>query len=604
MAQRQPLLPRVAFIVGAVAVMFTWPCFSRSQVFSRANPACFGSLRRAKPVSRGIGWAIVDQPSDHPAEGEECTREYLYWTENNGQTWRDITPPDMPTRSIGQVFFLDLSHGWMLSTDALGEEENARFYLFSTEDGGKHWRTLLLQRPMFKLRDDYTFPTQLFFSDSQHGWILWHWHMMNSSLDSLLSTTDGGRTWMRLPDPPGAGPLQFISARDGWMIGDPQDESGVGGAEGNQLWATRDGGANWHAISVPVPADLASTYFIALKLKNRSEGMLAAGVASTPHGATFRFLGCVTHNGGKTWRFSQFDALSAEPSIGDKHIFWSVFDRDTKKVTIQMDSNPISFALPAGFSLGGRFIEVDFIDDSNAWATYANGRRGLDLISTTDGGKTSQIITPPVAAQTPFPPPELFVVNGIVIRYPKRSLGFALPPPSDLPTGGRPIRFGPYTGGPMTIKGTGFLPENTVWFGTRPTQAASKDGEHLLFVVPADLPPGNYDVYVENAHGKTNAVEVAVRPPESLRISGIKYRSIRHMEELTIHPGEEIPIVGRGFLIENTVWFGTQAVAVQVTLSGGAYLRVVVPASLAPGPCEIYVTNASGKSNVVSVVIE
>jgi hypothetical protein len=57
-------------------------------------------------------------------------------------------------------------------------------------------------------------------------------------------------------------------------------------------------------------------------------------------------------------------------------------------------------------------------------------------------------------------------------------------------------------------------------------------------------------------------------------------------------------------LIENTVWFGTEAVPAQLVLSGGAGLDFDVPGSLAPGTYEVYVTNAKGKSNVLKVTIE
>jgi photosystem II stability/assembly factor-like uncharacterized protein len=604
-----------SWVALLILAFFTLQMSMFAQATRTPSPGGVAYLRRSKLISPGTGWTIVDQPSDRAVQGENCTNAHLYWTENNGKDWRDITPPDMPTRNIGQVFFLDRSHGWMLSTDALSEETYARFYLLSTEDGGKNWRTLVLQRPAFKLMDDYTFPSQLFFSDSQHGWILWHWHMMNKSLDALLATTDGGRTWSRLPDPPGPGPLQFTSPHDGWIIGGPEIPDGIPDPESENLWATHDGGIHWHVVSVPLPADseAGEAYFSAFRFKNSREGLAVAERQLS--GRLFRFLTCVTRDGGRSWKVSHFDAYHASPSFVGEHIIWSLSDWPAMKVTFQIDDHVTSPILPAGTSLEGGLGDVDFIDDSNGWTTYRNGRTTLvfmsgpkfapmELLSTTDGGKTFQIITPPVAAQTPFPPPELFVVNGIVIRYPKRPPGFALPPPSDVPTGGRRIRFGPYAGGPMTINGTGFLPENTVWFGTRPTQAASKDGEHLLLLVPADVPPGNYDVYIENAHGKTEPVKVPVRPSETLRIAGIQNRDIRFRGESGIHPGQQVSVTGSGFLLENTVCFGTQAVPAQLVVSGGAGLHLDVPASLAPGTYEIYVMNANGRSNTISVIIE
>ena len=269
MPRRPSVSPRLAILVSAFMALASWPDVALSQTSSSASPTCYAHLSRAKLVSKGKGWAIVDQPSnrlvDRSGGADDCTDEHLYWTANDGQTWREITPPDMPTRNMGTsfftpatglqtVFFLDSSHGRMISTDALSEDNDARLYFLSTEDGGKNWRRLLIQRPTYKLMEDM-WPTQVYFSDPRHGWILWHWSMMNSRANALLSTTDRGQSWKRLPDPPGAGPLDFTSARDGWMIGGSPGQEGIPVIDDDQLWGTHDGGVHWKAISVPLPTD-------------------------------------------------------------------------------------------------------------------------------------------------------------------------------------------------------------------------------------------------------------------------------------------------------------------------------------------------------------
>lgn len=390
----------------ALLMLVSWPDVTPAQTPQASSGNCDCVLRQFKLVSPGSGWATTG-PRENAIESDR-----LYWTDNNGEAWRDITPPDMPARSITQIFFLDRSHAWMLSSDALGDQKDARFYLLSTEDGAKHWRTLMLQRPMFKLMDDYYFPTQLFFSDPQHGWMLWHWHVMNGSLDALLATTDGGRTWKRLDDPPGSGPVQFLSASDGWMIGGPEDREGMD-PEDIQLWRTHDGGASWRPVPIPIPknSDEEGFYLIALRFRNMREGMVAAGL--TRDAVTYGFANCFTRDGGKTWRFSQFNALSAEPSIGKRHIFWSAHDRAARGRTqterrrnraaassARMDNEVISLALPAGVSSEGILQDFDFLDDSNAWVKYLDGPCFL-LIATTDRGNTSKLIWPPAQKVAP-----------------------------------------------------------------------------------------------------------------------------------------------------------------------------------------------------------
>ncbi len=594
MLRRLKLPTSLAFLVLSLLTLDA----AFPQAIPRANPAPYSSFRQAKLVSSRTGWAVVDQPSDQSSESAEGASQHLYWTDDDGQTWREITPNPMVTRKLGNIFFLDGSHGWILASDALGEEEGARFYLYSTEDGGRNWRSLLLQRRMFDLRDDYTFPSQVFFSDPQHGWILWHWHMMNSSLDSLLATSDGGRTWKRLPDPPGGGPFQFISPRDGWMIGGPEVPDGIPVPEAENVWATQDGGAHWHVLPVSLPesAEAGETYFVDLRFKNSREGAVIAEQQLS--GRLFRFMSCTSSDAGKSWHVSRFEAYHATPSFAGNNIIWSVSDWPAMKVSLRSGDHVIEPSLPAGPSPQPVLGDVIFVNESNGWASYFDGRP--ELVSTTDGGKKFRIITPPIAADLPIPPPELTGLNGILVKFPKSPLVFAPRPPIDRrgPPLGSPV------GGPMKLRGNGFLLDNTVWIGPRSVHASTDDGQTLLFLVPQDLPSGNYEVSVENTHGKSNAIETLISPQQPFRISRLQNRDPRFAGEPGIHRGQQVAIGGTGFLIENTVWFGAQAVKAQLVVSMGAGLNLEVPATLPPGTYEVYVSNANGKSNVVSTVIE
>lgn len=389
MNHKLPASVTLTFFLTAILASVSLSSAASAQTLQNSRWSSNDVLRTFKLVSNGSGW-VTTGPREN---GNESNR--LYWTDDNGQTWREITPQGMPTKDTGQVFFLDRSRGWILSTDTIGAEKNAPFFLFSTHDGGKHWRTLTFQRPMFKLANDYSSPTQIFFFDAEHGWIFWHWHFMNSSHDALLSSTDGGQTWKRMPDPPGSGPAQFLTANDGWMIGGPEDDS-VGRPERFQLWNTRNGGASWDPAPIPIPKTSADEgfYLIALRFRNMREGMVAAGLQTALGGATYGFANCLTQDSGKSWRFSQFNASQARPSIGNKHIFWSVDRRETK-TTLQMGSESISFALPSGVSHDGYFGDLDFLDDSNAWVQYRD-RSQLLLLSTTNNGRTAKVIWPPL----------------------------------------------------------------------------------------------------------------------------------------------------------------------------------------------------------------
>jgi photosystem II stability/assembly factor-like uncharacterized protein len=618
--------PHMSFLLAISLAISLLPSAAHAQDSVPQSPSCYAHLTAAKLVSRGAGWAILDQPSAHPADhpeaDDDCTDEHLYWTDDDGKSWREITPPDKPTKSLGiqqfanfsdrtrTVFFLDDSHGWIISTNAVMDTDAVHFYLYSTEDGGKHWRTLLMERSAFKLFDDM-WPTQAFFADSSHGWI--HWHgvpSMNSQINALLATSDGGHTWNRLPDPPGNGPLNFSSARRGWMIGGHSDLMADSPEMDEQLWATRDGGHHWKAVPVTFPSDHPyDVHFSTLKFDARGNGVATAWTSLS--GDEQEIFTCITHNHGRSWHISQFKAYEASPSLVDTHVLWTVYHWPRTPNTLRIGEREIAPAVPKELSLVGNLGNVGFTDDSNAWVNYFNGssrvygRPGapfasFELLSSNDGGVTFHMITPPAVAKYPGPPPEIYSLNSRIVRFPPRS-PLALPPPP-IPSGssgsGAHILFGPAAGGPVVIRGTGFRQENTVWIGTHPVQVASTDGESLQFLVPLDIPPGTYVAFVENTNGRSNEAELPIRPAEPLTISAVQ-------DGATIHPGQQIVISGSGFLLDDQVWFGSQRVEPEKSaLGNGVALVVIVPPSTPSGPCEIYVTNASGKSNVVTATVK
>jgi len=316
----------------------------------------------------------------------------------------------MPTNTIGEVFFLNSSHGWMLSSDALSEETNAQFYLFSTVDGGKNWRTLLLTRPMFGMNDDYTFPIQLFFSDASHGWMMWHWGIMNSSINYLLATTDGGLTCKRLPEPPGPGPLQFLSPREGWMIGGLVTPDGIPDYENENLRTTHDGGLHWDVVSVPLPGiEDEETSFSAFRFKDSQQG--GAVVTLQRPGNLSPTFTCFTHDGGRTWKISplDLDADHAAPSFVSNHIIWSISDSPDIRLRIQTETSVITPVLPPESSVGRRMSDVDFVEDHNGWVIAWRTELAPDLLlKTTDGGRTFRAITPPGIVELARKRPTLF----------------------------------------------------------------------------------------------------------------------------------------------------------------------------------------------------
>ena len=179
-----------------------------------------------------------------PSEGWVLVNNHLLVTDSAGTRWTEITPPE-PQASIDGVFFLDRSNGWaVLSTP----DASPSLRLAQTTDGGARW-TITGLTATGRENDSaiYGGTATISFADETHGWILLRSVSgINFSIGILLRTVDGGRTWNRLPDPPIADGLLFVSARQGWLSGGPDN---------NQVFVTSNGGYTWNATSLAPPAE-------------------------------------------------------------------------------------------------------------------------------------------------------------------------------------------------------------------------------------------------------------------------------------------------------------------------------------------------------------
>lgn len=616
----------VAAFLASATLALVLPNFAFAQNVAKSNSTSSSTVRRHKQISPGNGWALTSDFPDRSAPCQSCFNERLYWTSNAGQTWRDITPPRATTQELSIIFFLDASHGWVVRVDpnvdgydSEGNVIDCGTHLFVTRNGGKSWKDILVRSPHVsnKSSGSTMVLSEIDFVDSRHGWARWSWAEMHSYSNALLESTDGGHTWKRLPDPPGGGPMDFASVKHGWIIGEPKvPEIGVHFPDHNTLWATDDGGKSWRSIPLPVPMEAPAPNdsnqrtlsLESLKRKSESEGMLTGSVCLSDGTGQCQQFGAITHDGGLTWRFSRIEGQSAVAAFVGTHIVWVSSTSGSKTMTIQTGEKTISSTLGGSSWLPGN-ASGTFIDDQNGWFTFSPRWGGqlaalqrftfavspeVDMFATTDGGKTFHVITPPGGASHPvIPPLQVMFVNGILV-------------------GGIESRFAPLrttppmlsAGTPVEIKGTGFLAENFVWVGSRKFEAGSKDGGKLLFLLPADLAVATYDLYVENDNGKSKTIRVRICERDTgLKISGLSEHDTDRDGTVLISAGQKIEVFGSGFLLENTIWFGTQSVPADVELSGGAVLGADVPASLAHGPCDVYVTNAAGKSNVLHVAV-
>ena len=135
---------------------------------------------------------------------------------------------------VGDLFFADSTHGWVLATD------NARTTLFRTADGGDTWSRIDAKVPFYKL----------FFLDSKRGWAISATISQegDSSLH-LYGSSDAGTTWSYLSSFSShtsnrsdiITDFRFVDAEEGWFVGEGSLGMGI-------AFHTRDGGSSLEEI--------------------------------------------------------------------------------------------------------------------------------------------------------------------------------------------------------------------------------------------------------------------------------------------------------------------------------------------------------------------
>jgi photosystem II stability/assembly factor-like uncharacterized protein len=277
--------------VVAVAVAFSFGgCGGSDAPTSAIENAHQPSPREARAEARGFARFLHGYTGAELVSGERGwarTHEGLYWTENGGREWREITPPGDPATLDG-VYFRNPDQGWAGAEE--GREGENRVVLFATGDGGRTWR----RRPVEVDGLATTASGTAFAPAGRHRVFALVGESRNTaySVGHLFTSGDAGRNWQQLPDPPHRGPIAFESLRDGWLAAEGQLPG---------LYRTDDGGRTWTEVHVApppgVPAEKAT--FRPPRIDAEGRGLLPV-VFNAPHASTAVIYR--TGNGGRTWR--------------------------------------------------------------------------------------------------------------------------------------------------------------------------------------------------------------------------------------------------------------------------------------------------------------
>ena len=136
------------------------------------QPLAYGQPNPKNVPARDAGRSAMQQLT--PGIGWVLLRQHLFWTQVNGASWTDITPPGSPTQQIQDVFFLDNAHGWASLVDfgSLDATASPTYSLASTGDGGKSWKVHAFETSSdFRLREGAN-TSSIFFLNPQRGWVM------------------------------------------------------------------------------------------------------------------------------------------------------------------------------------------------------------------------------------------------------------------------------------------------------------------------------------------------------------------------------------------------------------------------------------------------
>ena len=256
----------------------------------RPAPAPPPTLRAFQAVGPSSGWVLLGSQ--------------FYVTADAGAHWSDRTPPAVPGALVAG-WFVDEKLGWLVSL-AAPPGADPLYTLLHTTDGGATWQSTALA--LFAPQDTAALAgaVTLRFTDAQTGTLVIQ-RATSSAFDlrAAFTTTDGGRTWARLPDAealtlqPGSADLSLANSSAGWARTAIGDCAAPGCTLTVQLQQTTDGGQTWQPLPLP-GGQAALTTTAVVPVANP----VAAATSQTGYAFVFNghaFDGCYVDGGGAPW---------------------------------------------------------------------------------------------------------------------------------------------------------------------------------------------------------------------------------------------------------------------------------------------------------------
>ena len=220
------LLKRICNFILILPVAMFVSGFQPAMQNAIENPTPLGRFDLMTPTS---GWVILGHQ--------------LFWTEDAGETWMDLSPSIPAEASIEDIYFMDNNTGWMLWS-MMNPDGLFVFQIAHTQDHGVKWTVEEL--PFLAEAIPNPEKAEMGWFNPQTGWISVKQSTgSNFSTGALFTTQDGGASWDQ-SGLPIADEIIFSSPLEGWAVGGPS---------GNQIFRTLDSGETWQDLAtMEIPA--------------------------------------------------------------------------------------------------------------------------------------------------------------------------------------------------------------------------------------------------------------------------------------------------------------------------------------------------------------
>lgn len=211
-------------------------------------------------------------------------------TADGGASWQPLRIPEAEKLDFRDIDAVSKTTAYALS---IGPGQASRIY--KTSDSGAHWAL------QFTNDDPKAFFDAMAFWDANRGLAV------SDSVDGrfvIVTTSDGGRTWTRVPSDtlPSALPNEGAFAGSGTnvaVIGSDRAWIGTGASTRSRMLRTADGGRTWQIADTPLAAS-ASAGIFSVAFRDRLHGLTVGGDYRKEKDAVDN--AAATDDGGVTWR--------------------------------------------------------------------------------------------------------------------------------------------------------------------------------------------------------------------------------------------------------------------------------------------------------------